>query len=156
VNNISLSFPEKPIITSAVAETLEFGEKLGLAFKEELYVITLQGDLGAGKTLLTKGIAKGLKVADWYYLNSPTFTLINEYQGRLPLYHLDLYRLGDADELFELGFSDYLDKPGVLVIEWPEKADEFLPSRNLIKIRIEIVGSEKRRIYVNSTNQAKS
>jgi len=151
VNNVSLSFPENPITTSTAAETLEFGEKLGLAFKDELYVITLQGDLGAGKTLLTKGIAKGLKVSDWYYLNSPTFTLINEYQGRLPLYHLDLYRLGDADELFELGFNDYLAAAGVIVIEWPEKAYEFLPPRNLIKIRIEIGSAEKRRIYVTRT-----
>jgi tRNA threonylcarbamoyladenosine biosynthesis protein TsaE len=138
-----------PIITSAAAETLQFGEQLAAAFTDELYVITLQGELGAGKTLLTKGIAKGLDVPDWYYLNSPTFTLINEYRGRLPLYHLDLYRLGDADELFELGFNDYLSGSGVIVIEWPEKAEAFLPSRNLIKIRIEIVSSEKRRIYVN-------
>ncbi len=149
MNNLSLSLPEPPIITATAAETLAFGEKLAAGFNKDLYVITLQGDLGAGKTLLTKGIAKGLKVADWYYLNSPTFTLINEYRGRLPLYHLDLYRLGAVDELFELGFNDYLGKPGVLVIEWPEKAYELLPARNLIKIRIEIVGSEKRRIYVH-------
>jgi tRNA threonylcarbamoyladenosine biosynthesis protein TsaE len=140
---------ENPIITSAAAETLQFGEQLAAAFMDELYVITLQGELGAGKTLFTKGIAKGLDVPDWYYLNSPTFTLINEYRGRLLLYHLDLYRLGDADELFELGFNDYLSGSGVIVIEWPEKAEAFLPSRNLIKIRIEIVSSEKRRIYLN-------
>jgi len=129
---------ENPVTTSSAAETLQFGEELAAAFKDELYVITLQGDLGAGKTLLTKGIAKGLGVPDWYYLNSPTFTLINEYRGRLPLYHLDLYRLGDADELFELGFNDYLAGSGVIVIEWPEKAEELLPSHNLIKIGIEI------------------
>jgi len=140
---------ENPISTSTAAETLQLGEELAVSFKHELYVVTLQGDLGAGKTLLTKGIAKGLGVSDWYYLNSPTFTLINEYRGRLPLYHLDLYRLGDADELFELGFNDYLAGSGVLVIEWPEKAVELLPVRNLIKIRIEIVDSEKRRIYMS-------
>ena len=140
---------ENPVTTSSAAETLQFGEELAAAFKDELYVITLQGDLGAGKTLLTKGIAKGLGVPDWYYLNSPTFTLINEYRGRLPLYHLDLYRLGDADELFELGFNDYLAGSGVIVIEWPEKAEELLPSSNLIKIMIEIIGSEKRRIYMS-------
>ncbi len=149
MNNVTIPLPENPITTSAAAETLQFGEELAAAFKDELYVVTLQGDLGAGKTLLTKGLAKGLGVPDWYYLNSPTFTLINEYRGRLPLYHLDLYRLGDADELFELGFNDYLADPGVLVIEWPEKAEDLLPSRNLIKIRIEIVDSEKRRIYVS-------
>ena len=137
------------IATSSAEETLAFGEKLGASFEDKLYVVTLQGELGAGKTLLTKGIAKGLGVLDWYYLNSPTFTLINEYQGRLPLYHFDLYRLGDIDELFELGFNDYLAGPGVLVIEWPEKASSLLPSENIINIRLEIVDSEKRLLYVD-------
>ncbi len=140
---------ENPIVTFSTAETLQFGEALSAAFTDELYVITLQGDLGAGKTQLSKGIAKGLGVPDWYYLNSPTFTLVNEYRGRLPLYHLDLYRLGDAAELFELGFNDYLADPGVLVIEWPEKAEELLPSRNLIEIRIEIVGADQRHIHIS-------
>lgn len=149
MNNFAPPLPENPVVTYAADETLEFGEKLAAAFKGELYVVTLQGDLGAGKTLLTKGIAKGLDVPDWYYLNSPTFTLINEYRGRLPLYHLDLYRLGDADELFELGFNDYLADPGVIVIEWPEKAAELLPPENLINIKIEIVSSEERRIYMS-------
>lgn len=139
---------ENPLATASAAETLKFGEQLGATFKNELYVVTLEGNLGAGKTLLTKGIAKGLAVPDWYYLNSPTFTLINEYRGRLPLYHFDLYRLGDADELFALGFNDYLAEPGVLVIEWPEKAESLLPSSNLISIRIEIVSSEKRLLYL--------
>lgn len=140
---------ESPIATSSAEETLAFGEKLGASFKNELYIVTLQGELGAGKTLLTKGIAKGLGVPDWYYLNSPTFTLINEYQGRLPLYHFDLYRLSDIDELFELGFNDYLAGPGVLVIEWPEKASTLLPSENLINIRLEIVTSEKRLLHLD-------
>ena len=140
---------ESPIATSSPEETLAFGERLGASFKNELYVVTLQGELGAGKTLLTKGIAKGLGVLDWYYLNSPTFTLINEYQGRLPLYHFDLYRLGDIDELFELGFNDYLAAPGVLVIEWPEKASSLLPSENIINIRLEIVESEKRLLHLD-------
>ena len=77
--------------------------------------------------------------------------MINEYQGRLPLYHFDLYRLGDVDELFELGLNDYLSGPGVLVIEWPEKALGLLPSENLIKIRLEIVDSEKRLLHVESS-----
>ncbi len=140
---------KSPIATSSPEETLAFGERLAASFKKRLYVITLQGDLGAGKTLLTKGIAKGLEVPDWYYLNSPTFTLINEYRGRLPLYHFDLYRLGDIDELFELGFNDYLAGSGVLVIEWPEKASSLLPTENLINIRLEIVDSEKRLLHVD-------
>ncbi len=137
-----------PRPTSSPAETLALGEELAALFSDGLYVVTLEGDLGAGKTLLTKGIAKGLEVPDWYYLNSPTFTLINEYQGRLPLYHFDLYRLGDTDELFELGFNDYLAGPGVLVIEWPEAARELLPKSNLIDIRIEIVADDKRLFHI--------
>ncbi|MEA1923490.1 MAG: tRNA (adenosine(37)-N6)-threonylcarbamoyltransferase complex ATPase subunit type 1 TsaE [Pseudomonadota bacterium] len=143
------TFSDSPLATASAEETLAFGERLGASFKNELYVITLQGELGAGKTLLTKGIAKGLGVSDWYYLNSPTFTLINEYQGRLPLYHFDLYRLGDIDELFELGFNDYLAAPGVLVIEWPEKASSLLPTENLLNIRLEIVDSEKRLLHLD-------
>ncbi len=141
---------KSPIATSSPEETLVFGERLGASFGNGLYIVTLEGDLGAGKTLLTKGIAKGLEIADWYYLNSPTFTLINEYQGRLPLYHFDLYRLGDADELFELGFNDYLAGPGVLVIEWPEKALSLLPSENVINVELEIVDSEKRRLHIDA------
>jgi len=140
---------ESLIETSSAVETLSFGEKLGASFKDELYIVTLQGELGAGKTLLTKGIAKGLGVLDWYYLNSPTFTLINEYQGRLPLYHFDLYRLGDMDELFELGFNDYLVGSGVLVIEWPEKASSLLPAENIINIYLEIVAGEKRLLHLD-------
>ncbi len=139
---------KNPRPTSSPAETLTLGEELAALFHHKLYVVTLQGDLGAGKTMLTKGIAKGLEVPDWYYLNSPTFTLINEYRGRLPLYHFDLYRLGDTDELFELGFNDYLAGPGVLVIEWPEAARELLPASNLIDIRIEIVAGDRRLFHI--------
>ena len=135
---------ENPITTTSAAETLALGEELAARFADQLYVVTLRGDLGAGKTMLTKGIAKGLQVPDWYYLNSPTFTLINEYRGRLPLYHFDLYRLGDPDELFELGFNDYLAGPGVLVIEWPDPAEELLPVTNRFDIRIEIAAGDKR------------
>lgn len=141
--------PPDIIEVASPDETLAFAEKLARGFQPgRLYVITLSGDLGAGKTLLTKGLARGLEIADWYYLNSPTFTLINEYQGRLPLYHFDLYRLGDADELFELGFSDYLAGSGVVVIEWPEKAAGLLPESGVLNIRIEITGPEARRLYL--------
>lgn len=140
---------DRPLTTSSPEETLALAESLAVLFKNQLYIITLQGDLGAGKTLFAKGIARGLGVVDWYYLNSPTFTLINEYQGRLPLYHFDLYRLGDADELFELGLNDYLGGPGVLLIEWPEKAVGLLPPENIINIRIEIIDSEKRRFHID-------
>ena len=132
---------DSPAATQALAE--EIGR--GLA-PDGLYIFALSGDLGAGKTQFVKGLARGLDVADWYYLNSPTFTLINEYQGRLPLYHFDLYRLGASDELFELGFIDYLNPPGVLAIEWPERAESLLPERNRLLVSLKITGEQVREI----------
>ncbi len=129
-------------------ETLNLAEELALSFTGELYVVALEGDLGAGKTLFAKGLARGLGVEDWYYLNSPTFTLINEYRGRLPLFHFDLYRLGDENELFDLGFSDYLSGSGVLAIEWPEKILPLLPKENLWRVHLELVGEGERRIGI--------
>ncbi len=139
-------------ISASPDETLARGEELAAGLSGTFYIIALEGDLGAGKTLFTKGIAKGLEVADWYYLNSPTFTLLNEYRGRLPLYHFDLYRLADTDELFELGFSDYLSGPGVLVIEWPEKAYPLLPREYLIRVEISITAAESRRLKIVPPN----
>ncbi len=139
----------RPQLTSNPAETLHLAERLARGLTGGcLHVITLEGDLGAGKTCFVKGLARGLEVSDWYYLNSPTFTLVNEYRGRLPLYHFDLYRLGDADELYELGFSDYLAGPGVLAIEWPEKAGSLLPESGGVRVRIELAGGDRRRIVL--------
>ena len=129
-------------------ETLDLAENLASSFTEGLYVVTLEGDLGAGKTLFAKGLARGLGVTDWYYLNSPTFTLINEYRGRLPFFHFDLYRLGDENELFDLGFSDYLSGSGVLAIEWPEKALPLLPQENFWRVHLELVGTDERLIEI--------
>jgi len=92
-------------------------------------IILLVGELGAGKTTLTKGIAEGLGVAG--YVNSPTFTLVNEYQGRLPMYHLDCYRLESGQEALDFGLEEYLYGEGLTVIEWPERIAEVLPAENL-------------------------
>jgi tRNA threonylcarbamoyladenosine biosynthesis protein TsaE len=92
-------------------------------------VVALSGELGAGKTCLTQGIASGLGVPEEYAVTSPTFTLINEYPGRqLALYHLDLYRLAGCADLIEMGFDEYLSGRGVMVIEWAEKATEAVPT----------------------------
>jgi len=100
-------------------QTQAVGEKLGTLISSRM-VIALHGDLGAGKTTFVQGLAKGLGVPDTYYVTSPTYTLINEYPGRVPLFHMDLYRLGDIDELEYLGFDDIISSQGAMVVEWPD------------------------------------
>lgn len=108
-------------------------------------VLMLHGDLGAGKTTLTQGIAAGLGVEDT--VQSPTFTLVRQHRGReMMLYHLDLYRLSDPDELENLGYEAYLDPAdGVSVIEWPERAGDWLPERFTL-VRIEHLGGDRRMV----------
>ncbi len=92
-------------------------------------VICLQGELGAGKTIFTQGIAQGLGVAG--LVNSPTFNLVSEYMGRIPLFHMDLYRLDNPEMLFDIGFEEYVSGNGVTVIEWAEKAGPYIPEERL-------------------------
>ncbi len=101
------------------AQTLELGHELGRLLPPSTLVL-LQGDLGAGKTVFARGIARGLGVDPAIPITSPTFTLMNHYHARLDLYHFDLYRLSDPDELIELGFDEYAYGSGVTLIEWPE------------------------------------
>jgi tRNA threonylcarbamoyladenosine biosynthesis protein TsaE len=117
------------IITSSVEQTEEVGRILG-SLLQAGDLVCLYGDLGSGKTHLSYGIARGLEVPD-QYITSPTFTFVNEYEGRVPLYHIDLYRLKDPAELEGIGFGDYIDSDGATVIEWAERADEILPSESL-------------------------
>lgn len=110
-------------------ESAEETELLGIRLGEKLRagdVVALSGDLGAGKTHFTFGIARALQVND--YITSPTFTIVNEYlDARLPLFHFDAYRLGDASELYEIGFDEYLDRQGIIVIEWADLVKDVLP-----------------------------
>ena len=94
-------------------------------------IITLGGTLGAGKTALTQAIGRGLGIGPDIYITSPTFTLLHEYQGRLPLYHMDFYRLGSEDEIDSLGLPEYFYGPGLTVIEWPERLGSLMPSERL-------------------------
>ena len=110
-------------------ETEEFGIKLGKILKSG-DIVCLNGDLGAGKTTLTKSICLGLGVEE--YITSPTFTLINQYKGRVPVYHFDVYRLENVDELYDLGFDEYFYGNGVCIIEWAERIEKLLPRERLV------------------------
>ena len=117
------------VITASPEQTWRTGELLGARLGPG-DVLCLYGDLGAGKTSLSYGIAQGLEVKE-HYIPSPTFTFVNEYQGRVPFYHIDLYRLKDPEELVNIGFEDYIGSDGVSVIEWAERAEEELPAERL-------------------------
>ncbi len=110
-------------------ETKGFGIKIGNILKGG-DIVCLNGELGAGKTTLTKSIGLGLGVSD--YITSPTFALINEYSGRLPVYHFDVYRLENVEELYDLGFDEYFYGKGVCIIEWAEKIEKLLPRERVV------------------------
>ncbi|WP_204260226.1 tRNA (adenosine(37)-N6)-threonylcarbamoyltransferase complex ATPase subunit type 1 TsaE [Caloranaerobacter azorensis] len=116
------------IKTNSPEETYSFGYRLGKLLKSG-DILCLNGDLGAGKTTLTQSIAKGLDVED--YVTSPTFTLINEYEGRYPVYHFDVYRIDDIDEMYDLGFEEYIYSEGVTIIEWASIIEDILPLERL-------------------------
>jgi tRNA threonylcarbamoyladenosine biosynthesis protein TsaE len=113
------------VITSSPEQTWQIGEMLGSRLGPG-DTVCLYGDLGSGKTNFAYGIAQGLKVQE-QYITSPTFTFVNEYEGRIPFYHIDLYRLHGPGELQSIGFEEYIDSDGVTVIEWAEKAEDSLP-----------------------------
>lgn len=117
------------IILNNLDETKEFGIKLGKSLKQG-DILCLNGDLGAGKTTLTKSIGLGLGVED--YITSPTFTLINEYKGRVWVYHFDVYRLENAEELYDLGFDEYFYGNGVCIIEWADKINRMIPEDRIV------------------------
>ena len=115
-------------------ETFEVGRKIGMNAKPG-QIYTLTGDLGVGKTVFTQGVAAGLGIAE--PVNSPTFTIIQEYEdGRLPFYHFDVYRIGDLEEMEEIGYDDYFFGQGICLIEWAELIEEILPEKR-IEVTIE-------------------
>jgi tRNA threonylcarbamoyladenosine biosynthesis protein TsaE len=109
-------------------ETKNIGYKLGKLLDKNS-IVCLIGDLGAGKTTLTQSIAKGLEIDD--YITSPTFTIVNEYEGRIPLYHFDVYRIGSSDEMYDIGFDEYINSDGVCIIEWANLIEDILPDEYL-------------------------
>ena len=126
--------------------TLQLTELLGTVLGKTVGpgdIITLGGTLGAGKTTLTQAIGHGLGVAPDIYITSPTFTLLHEYHGRLPLYHMDFYRLGSEDEIESAGLLEYLYGQGLTVIEWPERLESLMPMERL-HIDLIITGENSR------------
>lgn len=138
---------EYEIILNNVEETLRFAERLAGKCREG-DVIALEGDLGAGKTTFTKGFARGLGIKRT--VNSPTFTIIKEYEGRLPLYHMDVYRV--ADEMEDLGFEEYFEGEGVTVIEWAHLIEEQLP-RERLTIYLYNQGLNERKMVVVASGE---
>ena len=134
--------------TTSVEMTQSIAQKIGELLEPGM-ILTLEGDLGAGKTTFTKGIAKGLDIKR--NVNSPTFTIIKEYEGRLPLYHMDVYRLESGAE--EMGLEDYFYGEGVCVIEWASMVGDLLP-KDRLDIKIYREGENNRRIELNATSDA--
>lgn len=134
-------------------ETFEVGRKIGMNAKPG-QIYTLTGDLGVGKTVFTQGVAAGLGITE--PVNSPTFTIIQEYEdGRLPFYHFDVYRIGDLEEMEEIGYDDYFFGQGICLIEWAELIEEILPEK-----RIEVIiekdlekGFEYRKITIEERGE---
>ncbi|MBI5701196.1 tRNA (adenosine(37)-N6)-threonylcarbamoyltransferase complex ATPase subunit type 1 TsaE [Candidatus Saganbacteria bacterium] len=131
------------LTTHSAEETVELGKKIGQELKPN-DIVALYGGLGAGKTTLVQGIGLGLGIGEM--ITSPTFILINEYPGRIPLYHIDLYRLDDISQVEDLGIEEYFSKGGVCIIEWAEKLGNLLP-KNAKTIKIEIVSENERKIW---------
>ena len=134
------------MITNSPNETIAFAKKIGAMLKGG-EVIAYKGGLGAGKTIFTSGLAEGLGLDA--EVTSPTFALVNEYsgEGKPTLYHFDMYRIEDADDLYATGFFDYLDGKSVLAIEWSENIEDSLPE-DTITINIESLGEDKRKFTV--------
>ena len=118
------------VTTKGEEETIKLGEKIAKGLKPG-DLVALSGDLGAGKTTLVKGIAKGLGVKDYRHVNSPSFVLVKEYKGKTPLYHFDIYRLNNLKDIEDIGYEDYLGGRGVVVIEWAKKMGRILPKKYL-------------------------
>lgn len=129
-------------------------EKLGRFLGETANpgeIICLDGDLGAGKTTLSQAIARGLAVPENCYVTSPSFAILHEYAGRIPMYHMDFYRLQDANDVFDLGFEEYFYLSGLTVIEWSTRASEILPE-DRISLEISQDDDEVRTVTIHATN----
>jgi tRNA threonylcarbamoyladenosine biosynthesis protein TsaE len=142
-------------LSDSPSATLRFGKRLGGKIAGG-GVIALVGELGCGKTLFTRGLCVGLGVPD-KEVNSPTFAFVNEYRGRLPVYHIDLYRINNIEDGFEIGMLDYLAgaEDSVIVLEWAEKVLSLLPDDHL-RIQFEVLSARKRRLELTGSGEKSS
>ena len=130
--------------TNSEAETERVGTSLAAVLRPG-DVVAMAGDLGAGKTVFIRGLARGLGVTG--RVTSPTYTIVNEYEGRLPLFHFDMYRLDGPEELYDIGWDDYLKRGGVCAVEWSERAEGLLPE-NAVRVRVTAEDENTRRIEI--------
>ena len=137
------------ITSNSPDETVQFGRRLGLQL-EGGEVVAVCGQLGSGKTHLIKGIAAGAGAADARHVNSPTFVIVNEYKGRLDIFHIDAYRLNSISEFEMLGFDDFCYTQSVVLIEWADKIESAIQALDYIRIELEHAGRNKRIIHVRS------
>jgi tRNA threonylcarbamoyladenosine biosynthesis protein TsaE len=144
--------PSREIVTNSSEETILRGREIGSRLKAPALVL-LSGDLGAGKTTLTKGIASGLGAADEDEVTSPTFTLVHKYGRGAPVYHVDLYRIADFHDLETLGLEDVFSERAVVIVEWPDKLT-LRTDWPVVRIRLEHVAEEMRRIVIEDPSRA--
>jgi tRNA threonylcarbamoyladenosine biosynthesis protein TsaE len=140
------------ILTRNPEETICLGKTIGEALSKG-DIVALIGELGSGKTCITRGIARGIGIPDDYRITSPTFTLINEYPGRIKLYHLDIYRLSGLIDIENMGYEDYFYGDGVVVIEWAEKIEEILSADSTLFIFLKYAGENIREIKITGSKK---
>ena len=135
-------------VSNSLTTTLDVGKKLG-SLCEPGDVVCLGGELGSGKTTLAQAIARGAGVDEREYVSSPTFAVLHEYRGRVPIYHMDFYRLGSSEDVVGLGLDEYLFGDGLALIEWFEKAEDVLPESLLI-VQLSFISDTSRQISLHS------
>lgn len=138
------------IITHSDRETIELGQKLG-AFLQDGDMVALAGELGSGKTWFTKGVALGLGVSKEQVITSPSFALVNEYEGRVPFYHMDVYRLESLAEFHSAGLEEFFHLKGIVAMEWADRWPEILPEKR-INVEFAILDDSRRKITVSGRN----
>lgn len=140
------------VVSNSVEETIELGRKIGEQLKGG-EVLGICGQLGSGKTHLIKGIASGCECGDCCEVNSPTYVIVNEYAGRLDVYHIDAYRLNSISEFEQIGFDDFCDQSSVILIEWADKIETALKGINYIRIEIFHTSQNKRKINIKNMSE---